>query len=62
MEYKKAEASIFQGRIVCGECGFKIAEVIDTKPEDENGGKITVLCRRRGKDGEPCNTVNAINL
>lgn len=63
IEYKMAEASIFGKRIVCGECGFRIAEF---KEEQENkiefNNVITVLCRRRDESGIPCNTINKIKV
>ena len=62
MDYKEANANIYQDRIVCGECGFMIAKVLEEKDENERGGSISVLCRRRDEKGVPCNTLNEINL
>ena len=62
-EYDKVEANVYSRRIVCGKCGFRIAE-LKNEPDLDIPIKnyINVLCRRRGNDGVPCNTVNEIKV
>lgn len=59
MEYNKAKANIYGTRIVCGKCGFRIAEY-KTEPNENPNTIITVLCRRKDSEGISCNTINEI--
>ena len=62
MDYEKAIANVYEKRVVCGKCGFRIAEY-KIKPEEQTkDGVLTVLCRRRNDEGVPCNTVNEIKV
>lgn len=59
--YNESIANIYGKRIVCGICGFRIAQFENEPRSEEHRDRIiTVLCRRKNKEGVSCNTVNEI--
>ena len=63
MENEKVDAHVYGSRIVCGKCGFMIAEVVsEKKPNGKDGVAITILCRRKHNNGESCRTINEIKI
>jgi len=60
--FNKASANVYDNRIVCGKCGFMVATYKEKPKENGDSGIVTVLCRRRNENGEPCNTINEIKV